>query len=89
MLHKGRYSNTLLHRSLISYGYHGDLEIQIFPVFQDVRYLPQFFITLNVCQHLDGKHAIFGRVCSGMGTVKRIGNVQTGAMLIHIPAAPG
>ena len=40
--------------------------------------VPQFFITLNVCQHLDGKHAVFGRVCGGMGTVKRIGNVQTG-----------
>ena len=53
-------------------------------MFQDVLTVLQFFITLNVCQHLDGKHAIFGRVCSGMGTVKRIGNVQTGASLLHL-----
>eukprot|EP01098_Paradermamoeba_levis_P007693 TRINITY_DN3206_c0_g1_i1.p1 TRINITY_DN3206_c0_g1~~TRINITY_DN3206_c0_g1_i1.p1 ORF type:complete len:160 (+),score=31.13 TRINITY_DN3206_c0_g1_i1:155-634(+) len=37
----------------------------------------QFFITLAPCPWLDGKHTIFGRVSSGMETVKRLGNVQT------------
>lgn len=37
----------------------------------------QFFITLAPCQHLDGKHAIFGRINSGMPIVKRIGIVET------------
>lgn len=37
----------------------------------------QFFITLAPCPHLDGKHTIFGRVCSGMGTIQRLGNIQT------------
>ena len=27
--------------------------------------------------HQDGKHTIFGRVCDGMGVVKRMGNVHT------------
>jgi len=37
----------------------------------------QFFITLAPCQHLDGKHAIFGRIYSGMQVIKRMGNVET------------
>lgn len=37
----------------------------------------QFFITLAPCQHLDGKHAIFGRIYSGMQVVKRMGIVET------------
>lgn len=40
----------------------------------------QFFITLAPTPWLDGKHTIFGRVCSGMGVIKRLGNVQTDAL---------
>eukprot|EP00882_Tetradesmus_deserticola_P005329 GHRQ01005609.1.p1 GENE.GHRQ01005609.1~~GHRQ01005609.1.p1 ORF type:complete len:159 (+),score=48.97 GHRQ01005609.1:103-579(+) len=39
----------------------------------------QFFVTLAPTPFLDGKHTIFGRVCSGLGVVKRLGNVQTDA----------
>ncbi|TGO32624.1 hypothetical protein BHYA_0301g00080 [Botrytis hyacinthi] len=39
----------------------------------------QFFITLAPTPWLDGKHTIFGRVTRGMGTVKRMGLVKTGA----------
>lgn len=38
----------------------------------------QFFITLAPTPWLDGKHTIFGRVKSGMGTLKRMGLVKTG-----------
>jgi len=44
----------------------------------------QFFITLNVTKHLDGKHTIFGRVTNGMMTVKRIGNTQTGVCQLAV-----
>ncbi|CAH1792300.1 unnamed protein product [Owenia fusiformis] len=37
----------------------------------------QFFISLAPTQWLDGKHAIFGRVFSGMQVVKRMGMVDT------------
>lgn len=37
----------------------------------------QFFITLAPCQWLDGKHAIFGRIASGMQILQRIGLVET------------
>lgn len=37
----------------------------------------QFFITLSPTQWLDGKHAIFGRVQSGMTVVHRMGRVPT------------
>ncbi len=39
----------------------------------------QFFVTLAPTPWLDGKHTIFGRVYNGMGTVQRLGNIQTGA----------
>ncbi|KAF4124769.1 peptidyl-prolyl cis-trans isomerase-like 1 [Geosmithia morbida] len=39
----------------------------------------QFFITLAPTPWLDGKHTIFGRVKSGMQSVKRMGLVKTGA----------
>jgi peptidyl-prolyl cis-trans isomerase-like 1 len=39
----------------------------------------QFFITLAPTPWLDGKHTIFGRVTRGLGVVKRMGLVRTGA----------
>jgi len=39
----------------------------------------QFFITLAATPGLDGKHAIFGKVSTGLEVVEAIGRVQTGA----------
>ena len=39
----------------------------------------QFFITLAPCPWLDGKHTIFGRIASGMGTIKKLGMVACDA----------
>ena len=39
----------------------------------------QFFITLAPTPWLDGKHTIFGRVTRGLGVMKRMGLVKTGA----------
>mmetsp|Transcript_8553 Transcript_8553/g.25550 ORF Transcript_8553/g.25550 Transcript_8553/m.25550 type:complete len:197 (+) Transcript_8553:82-672(+) len=39
----------------------------------------QFFLTLAPAPWLDGKHAIFGRVASGMGTVRKLGMVPIDA----------
>ena len=39
----------------------------------------QFFVTLAPTPHLDGKHTIFGRVCTGMASVQRLASVPTGA----------
>ena len=38
----------------------------------------QFFITLAATPWLDGKHAIFGKVTSGLDVVQAIGKVRTG-----------
>jgi cyclophilin family peptidyl-prolyl cis-trans isomerase len=38
----------------------------------------QFFITLAAASWLDGKHAIFGKVTSGMDVIEAIGTTQTG-----------
>jgi peptidyl-prolyl cis-trans isomerase-like 1 len=37
----------------------------------------QFFVTLKSTPFLDGKHAIFGRIYSGMGVIQRMGMVAT------------
>ncbi|KAH3757955.1 peptidyl-prolyl cis-trans isomerase CYP18-2 [Pelomyxa schiedti] len=37
----------------------------------------QFYVSLAPCPWLDGKHTIFGRISTGMMTIKRLGNVQT------------
>jgi peptidyl-prolyl cis-trans isomerase A (cyclophilin A) len=37
----------------------------------------QFFITLDAQPHLDGRHAVFGRVTDGMDVVREIGSVPT------------
>jgi peptidyl-prolyl cis-trans isomerase A (cyclophilin A) len=37
----------------------------------------QFFVTLDATPHLDGRHAVFGRVVEGMAVVREIGAVPT------------
>ncbi|MFC6613398.1 peptidylprolyl isomerase [Halopenitus salinus] len=37
----------------------------------------QFFITLDAQPHLDGRHAVFGRVTDGMDVVEEIGSLPT------------
>jgi peptidyl-prolyl cis-trans isomerase A (cyclophilin A) len=38
----------------------------------------QFFITLVPTDWLDGKHAVFGKVCDGIEVIRTIGSVATG-----------
>ena len=38
----------------------------------------QFFITLQPCEFLDGKHVVFGKVVDGLLTLRKMENVQTG-----------
>src|SRR5262250_2546138 len=37
----------------------------------------QFFITLTATPHLDGRHAVFGKVSEGMDVVRTIGKTKT------------
>merc|ERR1719247_841384 len=37
----------------------------------------QFFVTLKSCQHLDGKHSVFGRVVGGLHLLKVLNDWQT------------
>ena len=37
----------------------------------------QFFITLAKTEWLDGKHAVFGKIVSGISVVKAIGKTET------------
>src|SRR6056297_2423459 len=39
----------------------------------------QFFITLAAQPHLDGRHAVFGKVTDGMDVVEELGSVSTDA----------
>jgi len=38
----------------------------------------QFFITFKTASHLNGKHVVFGRLCTGLEVLKRIETVATG-----------
>ncbi len=37
----------------------------------------QFFILFSPCPELDGKHTVFGRVISGLATLKQIESIST------------
>jgi peptidyl-prolyl isomerase D len=39
----------------------------------------QFFITTVATPHLDGKHVVFGQVVRGMGVIKHLEGLPTGA----------
>jgi len=39
----------------------------------------QFFVTLDAQPHLDGRHAVFGRVTDGIDVVEEIGDLPTDA----------
>jgi peptidyl-prolyl cis-trans isomerase A (cyclophilin A) len=38
----------------------------------------QFFITLGATPHLDGRHAVFGKVVAGLDVISKLGSVRTG-----------
>lgn len=42
----------------------------------------QFFITLAPCNHLDGKHVVFGQVLDGMEVVRRMGQARGKTVII-------
>lgn len=44
----------------------------------------QFFITLNKCEFLDGKHVVFGRVIDGMLVLRKIGEITSNRNLNRI-----
>lgn len=37
----------------------------------------QFFITFNQCEHLDGKHSVFGRVVGNLAVLNSLHNIET------------
>ena len=45
----------------------------------------QFFILFNPCPELDGKHTVFGRVISGLETLKQIESISTTKDAPNVP----
>lgn len=43
----------------------------------------QFFFTLKSCQHLDGKHTVFGRVVGGLPVLEVFNKMETGLETAH------
>jgi cyclophilin family peptidyl-prolyl cis-trans isomerase len=49
----------------------------------------QFFINMKHNSHLDGKHAVFGKVLDGMTVVEKISRVETGKQKFKVPSPDG